>query len=66
MKAAYGDDIRQAVLERHDLGTAPASAVEFMPFYNARRERIRARLTTLLSRVTAESAEKPSPTLSPA
>lgn len=51
LKATYTDEAqRQAVLDRHDLGTPPATATEFMAFYNGRRERIRERLTKLLSR----------------
>ena len=41
---------RQAVLDRHDLGTPPSTGLEFLDFYKARRERIRARLTSVLSR----------------
>lgn len=41
---------RQAVLDRHDLGTSPASVEEFIPFYNIRRERLRQRLTALIGR----------------
>jgi hypothetical protein len=51
LQAAYPDSVsRQAVLDRHDLGMAPATHQEFLPFYNARRERLRARLLTLLAR----------------
>lgn len=45
---------RQAMLDRHDLGTPPASAADFMEFYEARRAKLSERLTTLLSKV-AES-----------
>jgi hypothetical protein len=55
MKTTYSDDVqRQAILDRHDLGVVPTSATEFMAFYSARRERIRERLTRLLSREAAE------------
>jgi hypothetical protein len=47
---------RQAVLDRHDLGKLPATAAEFMDFYQARRERMRQRLATLLSRGTEAQA----------
>lgn len=61
LKATYPDEVqRQAVLDRHDLGTAPPSAKEFIAFYDARRERIRARLTKLLTREAADSAPQPS------
>jgi hypothetical protein len=43
---------RQAVLDRHDLGTPPATELEFLNYYNARRERIRQRMIELLSRTT--------------
>jgi hypothetical protein len=53
LNSTYADSLqRQAVLDRHDLGKLPATAVEFLGFYEARRERIRQRLTTLLSRNT--------------
>ena len=46
MEATYPDPAqRQAVLDRHDLGFAPATHQDFMPFYNARRERLRVRLS---------------------
>jgi hypothetical protein len=51
LSSTYPDSAqRQAVLDRHDLGKLPATAVEFLGFYAARRERVRQRLTTLLSR----------------
>ena len=51
MKATYSDPVqRQAVLDRHDLGEIPLSAMDFMSFYTARRERMRSRLTTLLTK----------------
>jgi len=51
MEATYPDStLRQAVLDRHDLGVAPATHQDFMPFYNARRERLRVRLSSLLTR----------------
>lgn len=40
---------RQAVLERHDLGVVPTTHQDFMPFYNARREKLRVRLSGLLT-----------------
>jgi Protein of unknown function DUF262 len=57
LSATYPDPTqRQAVLDRHDLGTLPATAAEFMEFYQARRERMRQRLATLLSRSTEAEA----------
>jgi hypothetical protein len=54
LASTYPDTMqRQAVQDRHDLGTAPASASEFLQFYKSRRERIRHRLTSLLSRGAA-------------
>lgn len=51
MEATYPDpEQRQAVLDRHDLGNAPAAHKDFMPFYNARRERLRGRLSGILTR----------------
>ena len=51
MEATYPDPaLRQAVLDRHDLGTAPDNYQDFVPFYNARRERLRVRLSSLLAR----------------
>lgn len=41
---------RQAVLDRHDLGTLPASPEGFIDFYKARRARMRKRLTGLLAK----------------
>lgn len=50
MEATYLDPAqRQAVLERHDLGVAPTTHLDFMPFYNARREKLRVRLSGLLT-----------------
>ncbi len=43
---------RQSYLDRHDLGKVPATALEFMGFYQARRDRMRQRLTSMLSRNT--------------
>lgn len=58
LKTTYGEgEKRQAVLDRHDLGDPPTSAIEFITFYNARRERLRSRLGTLLSREKAKGAE---------
>lgn len=49
MEATYPDpEQRQAVLDRHDLGFAPAAHKDFMQFYSARRERLRLRLSSLL------------------
>lgn len=60
LKATFPDEAqRQAILDRHDFGTPPTSAAEFMTFYNARRERIRGRLTSLLSREAGEQATEP-------
>ena len=57
MEAVYPDGYqRQAVLDRHDLGQPPASATEFMDFYNSRRDRLKGRLTKLLSRKDAKPA----------
>lgn len=51
IEATYPDPTqRQAVLDRHDLGAAPATHQDFIPFYNARRERLRVRLSSLLTR----------------
>ena len=51
MEATYPDpSLRQAVLDRHDLGVVPATYQDFIPFYNARRERLRVRLSSLLTR----------------
>jgi len=51
LTTTYPDPVqRQAITDRHDLGQLPATALEFLPFYEARRERLRARLTALLSR----------------
>jgi hypothetical protein len=51
MEATYPDQAqRQAVLDRHDLGSAPVTHQDFMPFYNARREKLRIRLSSLLTR----------------
>lgn len=51
MELTYPDPtVRQAVLDRHDLGFAPATHLDFIAFYNARREKLRARLAILLTR----------------
>ena len=51
MELTYPDpNVRHAVLDRHDLGFAPATHQDFMSFYNARREKLCARLLTLLAR----------------
>ena len=50
--SAYPNPLeRQAFIERHDIGTPPASVDEFLTFYKARRERLRLRLTSLLSQI---------------
>lgn len=50
MDAMYPDPAqRQAILDRHDLGVAPKTHQDFMPFYNARRERLRVKLSDLLT-----------------
>ena len=41
--------VRQATLDRHDLGTAPANASEFWEFYEKRRQRLITRMTVLLA-----------------
>lgn len=65
LKTTFPDEVqRQAYLDRHDLGTPPTSAIEFMTFYEARRERIRGRLTKLLSREAMEQATEPAPEIS--
>jgi hypothetical protein len=49
MKSLYPDPVnRAAVEERNDLGIIPDSEKDFLMFYNARREKIRERLTVLL------------------
>jgi hypothetical protein len=56
LEKAYPDAAqRQAVLDRHDLGVPPATAAEFPKFYAARREKIRERLVSLLTRASATS-----------
>ena len=58
LMATYPDAMhRQAFLNRHELGTSPASAHEFLAFYQARRERLRTRLTLLLSQQITEGQE---------
>ena len=53
LMATYPDQTQhQAILDRHELGTPPTSANEFLTFYKARRERLRLRLTSLLSQAT--------------
>jgi len=57
MAETYPDAVqRQAILDRNDLGTPPASAHEFIAFYKARRERLRLRLTMLLSQPSDDPA----------
>lgn len=43
---------RQAMLDRHDLGVPPDTALQFMEFYKTRRAKLSKRLTMLLSKVT--------------
>jgi len=45
---------RQAVLDRHDIGSVPSSAAEFLRFYRERREKIRLRLSELLAMKSTE------------
>ena len=53
MEATYQDPVsRQAVLDRHDLGFAPATHVDFLEFYNTRRERLRKRFEPILARAS--------------
>jgi hypothetical protein len=48
--STYPDAVqRQAILDRHDLGALPTTALEFVAFYQTRRNRIRRRLISLLS-----------------
>lgn len=50
LKAAYPDAVtRQAYVERHDLGQVPVDACDFPDFLDARREKIRVKLTALLA-----------------
>ena len=45
LNTAYPDLVtRQAMLDRYDLGKPPATELDFVEFYNARRERISERL----------------------
>jgi hypothetical protein len=49
--AAYPDVAqRQAAISRHDLGEVPVDETQFVAFYDARRERMRSRLTSMLTR----------------
>jgi hypothetical protein len=51
LASAYPDAAqRQAVITRHDLGSVPETELQFVAFYDARRERLRERLTSMLSR----------------
>ena len=53
LATTYPDAVqRQAILDRHHLGKPPATALEFLDFYNARRDRLGKRLSQLLSRAT--------------
>lgn len=52
------DAARQAVIERHDLGDVPESATEFLAFLDARREKMRLRLVTLLGGSTSTTPVK--------
>ena len=50
MTEAYPNkEHRAAVSERHDLGSIPTGPLEFRTFYNARKEKLRERLTILLT-----------------
>ncbi len=50
MTTTYPDLLqRQAILDRHDIEQAPTTALEFLDFYQARSNRLRLRLTSLLS-----------------
>jgi hypothetical protein len=52
LESTYPDVVQQqAILDRHDLGSVPTTPLEFLSFYKARRNRIRDRLTSLLSRI---------------
>ena len=44
------EEQQQAYLDRHNLGAVPTTAQQFMAFYRARRELMRARLETIFSR----------------
>lgn len=51
MEATYPDPAaRQVVLDRHLLGTAPATHKDFLSFYSARRDQLRGKLSVLLAR----------------
>ena len=51
MEKIYPDLLlRQAVLDRHELGVPPVAHHDFLPFYTARRDRLRARLLIILTR----------------
>ena len=48
--AAYPDLVkRQAMLDRHEIGKVPENHQEFLSFYNARRDKLRVRLQSLLT-----------------
>jgi hypothetical protein len=50
LESTYPDSaVRQAVMQRHELPSAPSSPEEFLPFYSARRERLRERLIACLT-----------------
>lgn len=50
MKKAYpSEKNRLAVIERHDLGSIPESAADFVTFFESRKEKMRGRLVALLS-----------------
>ncbi len=50
MESTYPDaSVREAVLQRHDLPSAPSSPADFLPFYRARRDRLRQRLGQMLT-----------------
>jgi hypothetical protein len=48
---AYPDAAaRQAMLDRHDLGSVPASAADYPAFYSSRREKLKQKLFSLLTK----------------
>jgi hypothetical protein len=50
LASTYPDAVqRQAIVDRHDLGNVPTTALEFWDFYQGRRHRMRERLSSLLS-----------------
>ncbi|MCW3054972.1 MAG: hypothetical protein JWN14_4142 [Chthonomonadales bacterium] len=50
MDSTYPDPMhRQAIQDRHDIEKVPATVIEFLDFYKTRQNRLRQRLTLLLS-----------------